>query len=357
MSLNVLFTGYAPVHYTCFRPVHHALGRIEGVNVHFSGGVRSRNSAGEWEFDGPGLFGPFGIEPEAVLTIEEIQERDFDVLFCANTKAIKPRSARKTIEIFHGVSFRNLAVRAENAGKDAYFVVGPYMRRAMEHHGMLPAGDPRAVEVGFPKTDRLLDGSLDPTAILAAEGLSGERPVLVYAPTGAVANSLETMGEDVLRALKAAGSFDVLIKLHDHPKNQIDWRGRLAPLEDEHLRVARTPDVVECLLVADLLISDASSVANEFAHLDRPMIFLDVPELIEVARTRPESALDLETWGRRAGDVVAGPDAVVRAVDEALAKPERHSDIRRAMATDLFYNPGRATGAAVSWLVEEFELA
>lgn len=350
--LSVLFTGYAPVHYACFRPLHEALAAESGIDVHVAGGTRTKVDLGTYAYDAEAMFGPFGLDPASILTVDEISELDVDVLFCANTKAIRPRSADRTIEIFHGMSFRNLAVREENSGKDAYFLLGPYMRRAFAERGLLPEGDPRAVPIGFPKTDRLLDGSLDRAGILAAEGLSGERPVLLYAPTGAKHNSLETMGEEVLRRLKESGSFDVLVKLHDHPKNQIDWRSRLAPLEDEHLRVARSPDVIESLFVADLLLSDASSVSNEYALLDRPMVFLDVPRLIANARARENSALDLDTWGRRGGPVVSAPEGVVAAVGGELEHPERRAGVRRAIAEDLFYNPGRATDAAMAWLRE-----
>jgi len=354
--LSVLFTGYAPVHYACFRPLHAALERL-GVEVRVAGGTRSRDADGELVYDREAMYGPFGIRPDRVLGVDEIAERDVDLLFCANTKAIRPRSATQTIEIFHGLSFRNMSVREENSGKDAYFLLGPYMRRAFAERGLLPEGDERAVEVGFMKTDRLLDGSLDRDALLAAEGLSGERPVVLYAPTGATCNSLEIMGEDVLARLKASGAFDVLVKLHDHAKDKTDWRARLAPLEDAHFRVARSPDVIEHLHAADLLITDASSVANEYTLLDRPMVFLDVPELIAAARAREGSALDLDTWGRRGGALVTDPADVVAIVGDELAHPERRAEVRQAIARDLFYNPGLATAAAVVWLREELDLA
>jgi hypothetical protein len=358
VTLSVLFTGYAPVHYACFRPLQRELERVDGVEVLLSGGTRSRTEDGSYRYDRAGMFAPFGVDPDAVLPVDELDERDVDLVVCSNTKAILPRSATRVVEIFHGLSFRNLSVREENAGKDAYFLVGPYMRRAFTERGLLEGDDdPRGVSVGFPKTDALLDGSLDREAIVAREGLSCERPVVLYAPTGAKHNSLETMGEDVLRRLKESAAFDVLIKLHDHPKHKIDWRSRLAPLEDEHLRVAHSPDVVELMFASDLLLSDASSVSNEYSLLDRPMAFLDVPELIAHAAARENSALDLETWGRRCGDVVERPEDAVAALERALAEPERHGDVRRAMAADLFYNPGGATGAAVSWLMRELQPA
>ena len=63
--------------------------------------------------------------------------------------------------------------------------------------------------------------------------------------------------------------------------------------------MVRQPDVILTLFAADLLITDASSVANEYALLDRPIVFLDVPELLAAAGGEG-SAPDLETWGRRA---------------------------------------------------------
>ena len=46
----------------------------------------------------------------------------------------------------------------------------------------------------------------------------------------------------------------------------------------------------------------ATSVAFEYALVDRPIIFFDVPEILYAAR---KSKIDLDTWGRKAGDVVA----------------------------------------------------
>src|SRR2546430_17428872 len=108
------------------------------------------------------MYGPFGIDAASVLTVDELAELDVDALFCANTNAIAPRSAARTIEIFHGLSFRNLCVREENAGKDAYFLLGPYLRRAFASTGRLDAGHPRGVAVGFTKRDHPLAGRAHP---------------------------------------------------------------------------------------------------------------------------------------------------------------------------------------------------
>ncbi len=346
---TVLFSGYAPVHFVCFRPLFERLRRTPGVEVFVSGGLRTK-ADGEVTYDLRGMYDPLGIDREHQLTVEEIRERDFDCLFAANTKMIEPRTVGSKVQIFHGVSFRNKAVRADNAGADHYFIVGPYMRRAFASTGIVADDDPRAHEVGFMKTDRLLNGELDRNETLARHGLSGDRPVLVYAPTGQKHNSLETMGEEVIRRLTETGAFDVILKPHDHPKNPINWAERLEPMLGEHTVLSPSADVIELLHAADVLITDASSVSNEFSLLDRPMVFLDVPKLLGKASAQKGAMVDLDTWGRKCGEIVESPEQVVDSIDRALSDPQARSEVRQAMAEDLFFNPGRATDAALEWL-------
>lgn len=349
---RILFTGYAHVHFACFHPLYERLTGLPDVEVFVSGGLRSKTEAGI-HHDADAMYRPFNVPPERVLSVQEIQDLDVDLLFAANTKLIEPRSAGARIQIFHGISFRNRAVRPKNMGCDYYFLAGPYMHRRFTEAGLLNRHDPRAVPVGFMKTDRLLNGELDRSRQLEQYGLSGERPVLLYAPTGQKYNSLETMGEEVIDRLTRDGRYDLLIKLHDHPKNKdVDWRERLARFENSHCRVVRDLDVVPQLHLADLLISDASSVTSEYSLLDRPMIFLDVPRLIRRAEKVSDSMLDLKSLGREGGPIVEHPDEIVPAVQRSLADPSKYAAVRRSMAEDLFYNPGRATDAAMSWLNE-----
>jgi CDP-glycerol glycerophosphotransferase (TagB/SpsB family) len=147
-----------------------------------------------------------------------------------------------------------------------------------------------------------------------------------------------------------------LIKPHDHPHAPIDWWTRLAPLEDEHVRLVHEPDVILSLSIADLLVTDASSVANEYALLDRPIVFIDVPELLDITRGKG-ARLDLETWGRKGGTVAPDVSTAVREVTAGLADPGERSPVRRAMVDDLFFNPGQATTAAMHWLQTEAGLA
>jgi CDP-glycerol glycerophosphotransferase (TagB/SpsB family) len=155
------------------------------------------------------------------------------------------------------------------------------------------------------------------------------------------------MGAEVIEAIDRTHGFNLLVKPHDHPKNQIDWFGALAPLESERVRLVRDFDVIPYLEAADLLITDASSVAIEYTLLDRPMIFLDVPNLIRQIEKR-SAAADLSTYGRKIGTVVSGPGTLVDAIRDALAHPDRESDLRRAAAAHVFHRPGGAADRVAS---------
>lgn len=354
--VRILFTGYAPVHFLCFQPIYERIKDYEGVDVKVSGGLRTKTADGVL-YDEYGLYDPLGVERDRVLRVSEIQEMDFDLLFVANTNPIEPRSVGERVQLFHGISFRNKAVRKTATPPDHFFMVGPYMLRAFKFRKLVQSGDGRVVKIGFPKTDPLVDGSLSRDEVLNHFGFSGYRPVLTYAPTGAAHNSMAIMGEELIQRLQETGRYDLIIKPHDHSHDGVDWPSRLLQYEDEHTRVARADsDVIPSLFAADLLITDASSVSNEYALLDRPMVFLDTPDLFLRELQNPKGFFDLGTWGRKAGVVARNPDEALDAITDGLADPEAKSSVRKKMARDLFYNPGRATEAAVEWIVSHVGL-
>jgi len=350
-TTKILFAGYAPVHFRCFQPLYERLRSWPGVEVFVSGGLRSKTDHG-YDYDAAAMYAGLGLPAKSVLSVEAIRDMDFDVQFSAHTKLILPRRVERRIQIFHGVSFRNKAIRPENMGCDNYFVIGPYMLNRFNEAGLFRDDDPRVAKIGFMKTDALVDGSLRREAILQRLGFGGSRPVILYAPTGAKCNSLETMGEDTIRKLLEVGEYDLLIKPHDHPKNKdVDWATYLRRYEGPNCRIVEPhDDVIPMLYVADLLISDASSVVNEYALLDRPILYLDTPALLDQARAARHSMLDLDTWGRGGGLTAGSASDVPALVAESLANPGQMSLVRRRIAENLFFNHGCATDAAMDWM-------
>ena len=357
--MRILFSGYAPVHFLCFKPLYDRLREIPGTEVDLSGGMRTKSphAPGGYLYDHESMYRHFDLPEGAVRPVGSLAKADYDVMFSANTRRIEPRRVGERIQIFHGMSFRNRAIRPETDGADHYFLLGPYMKRGFEEAGILAADDPRGVEIGFPKTDRLLDGSLDRAEMLARHGVSGDRPVVLYAPTGERHNSMETMGEELIAKLACRRPLRPPGQAPRPPARRrstggTGWRRWRASTSGW----CASADVIHTLSIADLLITDASSVANEYALLDRPIVFIDVPELFELT-LRKNARLDLETWGRRGGEVVADVPEALEAVEAGLADPGERSDVRRAIVADLFFNPGHATAAAMDWISRELEWA
>lgn len=343
---RILFSGYAKVHFICFLPVYEELRNDPRAELFLSGGfksvVESANGEEEVRFSVDGFYDEFPVDHSRVLSAEATREQDFDVLVCAHlSDALFPRSANRRVQIFHGVSFKNLAVRDKALVYDFLCLPGRYHAEQYVKQGLIRPNAATALITGFPKVDPLglpVSGRERPLRELQ---LDPDRRTLLLAPTGDKHNALELMGREVIQAIAAHAEWNLLVKPHDHPKNDIDWFAKLADLEGPRVRLIRGKNVVPYLQAADVLLTDASSVALEFTLLDRPILFLDTPKLIKRVKKRAP-ALDLDTYGRKIGRIVAGPEEVVSAVAECLANPGRESALRRQAAAHLFHLPGGA---------------
>jgi hypothetical protein len=338
---RILFSGYAPVHFLCFLPVYQQLARDPRVELWLSGGFK-REVGDTTHFSLSGFYDPFPVDHSRVIPIERARDQDFDVLVCAHlSDTLFPRSAHKTVQIFHGVSFKNLAVREKALRFDFLCLPGRYHAELYQRAGLVRTEQSRCLLTGFPKTDPLL-GDQNREAMHRSLDLDPNLPTLLFAPTGDNHNALETMGEELVRRIDTHAKWNLLIKPHDHPKGATNWLEALAPLEGRRVRLVRDLDVVPYLRLADLLLTDASSVAVEYTLLDRPIVFLDVPKLFDSVRKRAPN-LDLETYGRRIGRVATTAAQAISVIESAFTHVDGESELRRKMARHVFHGPGRAT--------------
>ena len=218
--MRVLFTGYAPVHFLCFRPLYEALVRTPGVEVQLSGGTRSKSpqAPGGYLYDADEMYGRSGSRG-TVLPVAALTNAEYDVMFSANTQRIEPRRVDRRIQIFHGMSFRNRAIRSETDGAENYFFLGPYMKRGFEATGILRRRPPR-------RRHRLPQDRPAPRRLARPQGDAGEPRDQRRPPGRALrahrraAQLLETMGEELIAKLDALDRYDILVKLHDHPHGE-----------------------------------------------------------------------------------------------------------------------------------------
>jgi hypothetical protein len=339
---RILFAGYAPVHALCFLPIYRQLASDPRVDVYLSGGFRQGKGENvTYRLDG--FYDPFAVDREKLIPVERLAHEDFDVLVCSHLSDVFfPRQVKKTVQIFHGVSFKNLAVREKALRFDILCLPGRYHADLYRQNGLLRDNSSTFLLTGFPKVDALVSGEHDRCTTLENLGLDPSRRTVLFAPTGEKYNALESMGIEVIWRIAQEQSWNLLVKPHDHPKNKIDWFSELATLENERVKLVRGLDVLPLLNAADVLMTDASSVAVEFTLLDRPIVFLDVPKMFKKVTERAPS-LDLETYGRKIGLVVKKPRSIVAALEACMEGLGEESEIRKTMARHVFHRPGQAS--------------
>jgi CDP-glycerol glycerophosphotransferase len=273
-----------------------------------------------------------------------------------------PRGTRR-IQMFHGVAGKYSRVYDTPARSmrdwDRLFFIN---RRRMENYmrvGAIDADSPAARLVGYPKLDCLVDGSLSRDDVLNQIGIDPSMRTVLYAPTWSPYSSLNAMGEDLVRRLIAAG-YAVIVKLHDRSRDPeykhsggVNWPARLEPiLRNGGGWPADGSDACPYLAAADVLITDHSSVGFEYLLLDRPLIRIDIPELIEKTDINPEYVELL----REASTTVRDVGETIAAVEKCFGDGGVLSQSRRAVARELFHEPGTATARAVRELYEVIDL-
>jgi hypothetical protein len=273
-----------------------------------------------------------------------------------------PRGTRR-VQTFHGVAGKYRRIydspdQSMRAWDRLYFINERRMRNFVEN-GAIEAGSPSARLVGMPKVDCLVDGSLSRDRVLASLGIDPSRKTVMYAPTWSPHSSVAMMGEELVKALGDAG-YAVIGKFHDRSRETryvnsggVDWGMRLEPLlRRSGGALATGANSAAYLPSADVLITDHSSVGFEYLLLDRPVVRIEVPELIAKTDIEPAYVEMLAAAATAATDV----KAVVSAVEAALADPELKSEARRAVAKEMFYKPGGATERAVRETYDVLEL-
>lgn len=275
---------------------------------------------------------------------------------------VLPRGVPR-VQMFHGVAGKYAHVydrptRSALGWRQLWFI----NRRRFANFvacGAINAGSAAARLIGMPKLDRLVDGSLRRDHVLESIGIDPARRAVLYVPTWSPHSSLNTMGEDLIRRLVRAGHA-VIVKLHDRSfdlrhvhSGGVDWPARLEPILGAGGGcLVREADATPYLAAADVAITDHSSAGFEYLLLDRPLIRIHVPGLLEQTQIAPEYVELLRNAAVTAHDA----NSVARAVDAALSEPAAGSVGRRAVAAELFYRPGSATCRAVRELYAMLEL-
>jgi len=276
--------------------------------------------------------------------------------------ATLPRGTRR-VQTFHGVAgkYRTVYDSPAESMRRWYrlFFINKRRLQNFIYNGAIDADSPSIRLIGMPKVDCLVDGSLERTRVLSSLGIDPSRKTVLYAPTWSRYSSVHSMGEQIVKRLGAAG-YAVIVKLHDRSRQVdnyhsggVDWGQKLLPLLRTNAgMLASGSNSSPYLVGADLLITDHSSVGFEYLLLDRPLVRIHMPELLERTDIEPIYVQLMS----EAATSVENIDQLVAAVEGNVENPNIKSESRRAVAGEMFYKPGTATARAVAEMYDVIEL-
>lgn len=139
---------------------------------------------------------------------------------------------------------------------------------------------------GTPRNDLFFqDQASRRRKIMRKLDLSKETKVLLYAPTFRQENNLDVYDVDYLKLVESleqrfGGEWIILIKLHPH----LIAKSSQLMYSDKVMNVSAYDDIQELLYIADILLSDYSSLIFDYAITAKPC-FLYVPDLNEYQQT------------------------------------------------------------------------
>ncbi len=216
---------------------------------------------------------PFKDEP-VTKSIQDIIDFKSDAILCPGNEV--PHYLRGVkVQIFHGLAGEKKGHFRIRNYFDLYLTQGPYFTRGFNALRE-KYKDFKVVQTGWSKLDNY---SLKKETLLAEKKALLTRldadKIILYAPTFSPSLTSAEHFKTQLEALATAGEFIINIKFHDlMAQDFIDYYKSLAE-RYKNVFFKEGRNIVEQFIVADLLISDTSSVIYEFLLLDKPVITLN----------------------------------------------------------------------------------
>ncbi|MYX22242.1 CDP-glycerol glycerophosphotransferase family protein, partial [Streptomyces sp. SID8380] len=223
----------------------------------------------------------------------------------------------------------------------------PILRRAMGFEGEI-------LETGYPRNDHLHAPDKEKRAaeVRRALGLPEGKKVVLYAPTwrdnqahrrGQFRLDLQLDLEDAERRL--GRDHVVLVRRHSNVVDAVSGAGNGFVFD-----VSDYPDIADLYLVADILVTDYSSVMFDYANLQRPMLFFtyDLEHYRDVLRG---FYFDFER--EAPGPLIPDSDGLISAIRDIDTVRATYADRYRDFHERFCgLDDGQATGRVVDRLVE-----
>ncbi|MCK5131512.1 MAG: CDP-glycerol glycerophosphotransferase family protein [Candidatus Sabulitectum sp.] len=206
------------------------------------------------------------------------------------------------VELFHGIGIEKPSHYKIRHFFDLYLTSGPAVTERFEKMQKKYRYF-KTIETGWPKIDHIL--KYDTTDLRKRFNLPPDKKIILYAPTHS--SSMES-SQKILPAIETIMRPEEIwfCKPHEFMNREL-----LRELRGKQFQIIDHYDITPYLHLADVLVSDTSSVVYEFMVLDKPVV-------------------TCRTLGRKdKGINIHSPDELRNALDRSFLRPDEFSAQRK----------------------------
>lgn len=359
---KILFNLEMEYHFNALYPLFYQFREDPAYQVYFRVGA-----------DPSKLFGLFKLSRQKEimrrLETDNIQMTDktsgFDLVVCGDALD-KPERFGDILRIHvdHGVGIKTSRIRNIAAQENFHyhvFLEGQYWYDYIKSLSLENIAD--FYQLGIPKLDPLFWPQYYNNKKLVSElGISPQKKTVLFAPSYKPSCIDEIKAEIV----HLAEAYNLIIKLHPY-----SWSGRYAPHShhryyeklaarnsDIYLIPRNEYDIYPYLVLADTLISETSSVLNEFLALGKFGIIYVLSNYKEVHSDGMEVlSIDPKEWLLGAFPHLNSPDQLSEAVEKALnptkEMTQKLNEYKNYMFTGLDGKSSQRVKAKIDQLLKE----
>ncbi len=283
------------------------------------------------------IEGKFPFKDQQYTTsIEGVMKFQSDVILVPGNEVPHYLRGVKT-QIFHGFAGEKKGHFRIRNYFDLYLTQGPYFtdefHKLRENHLNF-----HVIETGWSKLDPLFSGNNDQFSNEKKELLNkyAFEHLVLYAPTFSPSLASAKYIQKQIEILASRTDTLVIVKFHDLMDKKVVGKYKRLAKQVTNLLVVDDQDILKYLVMADVLISDTSSVVYEFILLDKPVI------------TYKTKSLEKNHW-----EDVEQPNEIVTAYERLLNEDAHKAERQEIISQYHPYADGHSS-ARVFDAVEEY---
>lgn len=280
---------------------------------------------------------------------------NFDAVICGTTlKNPQKYGDALLFNVDHGPGLKTLRYREFLKQKDFcyhVFIEGDYREEKFQKYGLDKIE--KLYKVGLPKLDPFFNHEFDKEKLLRQFRLDPTKKTVLYAPSYKPTSIFE-IAQTIEQLVP---EYNLIIKLHPY-----SWNGKYASHSQHkifeklakrnqqiHLVDKTKHNMMPYLFVADTMISDGSSVINEFLALGRCGIIFDLDySKLKHSDGQPLLENDTKDWLKESFVHLSNPKDLEEAVQTAIAPNEERKKHLTADCDYIFSHTDGKSGKRVA---------